>query len=153
MMENQNFAEAGMLIRKPVAEVFNAFVNPEVTTNFWFTKSTGKLEEGEEVIWTWEMYDLHVPVKVAQIVPNELIEVEWGNYNEMTRVVFTFKKIAENETFVQVVNDLFKGNAEELKSQIRDSTGGFNLVMAGCKAWLEFGIHLNLIRDRFPMGK
>ena len=152
-MENQNFAEAGMLIRKPVSEVFEAFVNPEVTTNFWFTKSSGKLEEGEEITWTWEMYGLDVPVRVSDVVNNEKIEIEWGNYDDMTRVVFTFKKISENETFVNVVNDLFKGNTDDMKKQIRDSTGGFNLVMAGCKAWLEHGINLNLIKDRFPMGK
>lgn len=152
-MENQNFAEAGMLIRKPVSEVFEAFVNPEVTTNFWFTKSSGKLEEGEEITWTWEMYGLDVPVRVSDLVNNEKIEIEWGNYDDMTRVVFTFKKISENETFVNVVNDLFKGNTDDMKKQIRDSTGGFNLVMAGCKAWLEHGINLNLIKDRFPMGK
>ncbi len=32
-----------MLIRKPVAEVFEAFVDPEVTTKFWFAKSSGRL--------------------------------------------------------------------------------------------------------------
>lgn len=152
-MENQNFAEAGMLIRKPVAEVFEAFINPEITTNFWFTKSSGKLEEGSEITWTWEMYGLDVQVKVSEIIQNEKIEIEWGNYDDMTRVVFLFQKISENETFVNVVNDRFRGNTDELKKQIRDSTGGFNLVMAGCKAWLEQGINLNLIKDRFPGGK
>ena len=34
-------AETGMLIRKPVAEVFEAIVNPEITTKFWFTRSSG----------------------------------------------------------------------------------------------------------------
>lgn len=153
IMENQNYAEAGMLIRKPVSEVFEAFINPEITTNFWFTKSSGKLEEGEEVTWTWEMYNLDVPVRISEVIPNEKIEIDWGNYDDMTRVIFLFQPVSENETYVNVVNDLFRGNTDELKKQIRDSTGGFNLVMAGCKAWLEHGINLNLIRDRFPAGK
>jgi uncharacterized protein YndB with AHSA1/START domain len=55
--ENQQFAEAGMLIRKPVEQVFEAFINPEITTNFWFTESTGRLDENHEVLWTWEMYN------------------------------------------------------------------------------------------------
>lgn len=42
-------AKTGMLIRKPVAEVFEAFVNPEITTKFWFTKSNGRLEAGKPV--------------------------------------------------------------------------------------------------------
>jgi uncharacterized protein YndB with AHSA1/START domain len=49
-------AKAEMLIRKPVAEVFEAFVNPDVTSKFWFTKGSGKLEAGSQVRWDWEMY-------------------------------------------------------------------------------------------------
>ena len=40
-------AKAAMLIRKSVAEVFEAFVDPEITRRFWFTKSTGRLETGK----------------------------------------------------------------------------------------------------------
>ena len=40
-------AKAEMLIRKPVAEVFEAFVDPEITRRFSFTKSTGRLETGK----------------------------------------------------------------------------------------------------------
>jgi len=32
--------EAQMLIRRPVPEVFEAFINPHITTRFWFTKKT-----------------------------------------------------------------------------------------------------------------
>ncbi|MOA24608.1 hypothetical protein D3C78_1452950 [compost metagenome] len=49
---NPFFAKAEMLVRKPIAEVFEAFVNPEITSLFWFTKSSGRLEEGKEVTWT-----------------------------------------------------------------------------------------------------
>jgi uncharacterized protein YndB with AHSA1/START domain len=40
---------AEMLIRKPVKEVFNAFVDPEKTKNFWFTKGSDKLEKGKRL--------------------------------------------------------------------------------------------------------
>jgi hypothetical protein len=49
-------AKTGMLIRRPVAEVFEAFVNPDITTKFWFTKGSGRLEIGKQVQWDWEMY-------------------------------------------------------------------------------------------------
>jgi uncharacterized protein YndB with AHSA1/START domain len=48
-------AKTGMLIRKPVADVFEAFINPDITTKFWFTKSSGRLEVGKQVEWDWEM--------------------------------------------------------------------------------------------------
>lgn len=46
-------AEAGMLIRKPAGEVFEAIVNPDPTTQFWFTKSSGRLETGKKIKWEW----------------------------------------------------------------------------------------------------
>ena len=57
-MENSNSSivvEAQMLIRKPIAQVFEAFVNPEITTKFWFTKSSGRLALGKKVRWDWEI--------------------------------------------------------------------------------------------------
>ena len=43
--------EAQMLIRRPVADCFEAFVNPEITTKFWFTKSSGRLALGKKIRW------------------------------------------------------------------------------------------------------
>ena len=39
----------------------------------------------------------------------------------------------------------------EVKEAI-GSTGGFSLVLAGAKAWLEQGLTLGLIGDRHPKG-
>lgn len=47
-------AKTGMLIRKPVEDVFEAIVNPDITTKFWFSKSSGRLEIGKAVKWDWE---------------------------------------------------------------------------------------------------
>ena len=45
--DTQNFAKAEMLIRKPVKDVFEAIINPEITTKFSFTKSSGRLDENK----------------------------------------------------------------------------------------------------------
>ena len=42
--------ETQMLIRKPVAEVFNAFIDPEITSKFWFTSSLEKFSFGKTII-------------------------------------------------------------------------------------------------------
>src|SRR5499433_3492942 len=60
-------AKTGMLIRKPVADVFEAFINPDITTKFWFTKSSGRLEAGKQVQWDWEMYGISIPVTATSI--------------------------------------------------------------------------------------
>ena len=53
--------KTGMLIRRPLNDVFEAIVNPEITTNFWFTRASGRLEVGKPVEWSWEMYDVSIP--------------------------------------------------------------------------------------------
>ena len=148
--ETKYFAKAEMLIRKPIEQVFQAFINPEITTKFWFTKSSGKLEEGKETEWTWEMYNHSISVRAKMIELNKKIEIEWGNSDEISTVEWKFKNLGEVGTFVSIINSGFQGETEKIISQIRDSTEGFTLVLAGLKAYLEHNIELNLILDRFP---
>jgi uncharacterized protein YndB with AHSA1/START domain len=143
-------ASTGMLIRRPISEVFEAFINPEITTKFWFTKSTGKLEVGKQVEWIWEMYNFKVPVITQEIEPNKKILIQWGNYEHMSMVEWTFTSMAEKGTYVTIVNSGFQGNSSELIAQVSDSTKGFTFVLAGLKALLEHGIQLNLVADAFP---
>ncbi|MFC0425873.1 MULTISPECIES: SRPBCC family protein [Chryseobacterium] len=146
-MESKIFVQAQMLIRKPIQEVFEAFINPEITTNFWFTKSTGKLEEGKTIIWEWEMYNAKSEVKVLQIIPNQLIKTEWGLFSN--NVDYEFKEM-EKGTLVIIKSYGYSEKGDELLSVINDNTGGFTTVLDGCKAYLEHGINLKLIEDKFP---
>jgi uncharacterized protein YndB with AHSA1/START domain len=144
-------AKAEMLIRKPVAEVFEAFVNSAVTTKFWFTKSSGRLEAGKQIQWDWEMYGHSVPVNVKAIEANKRILIEWPSYGDtLGTVEWVFTSRADNTTFVSITNTGFSGNVDEIIKQVAESTEGFTLVLAGLKALLEHNIILNLVSDRFP---
>ncbi|GGF23752.1 SRPBCC family protein [Flavobacterium limi] len=149
---NNNFAKAEMLIRKPVSEVFEAFINPEITRNFWFTKGSGKLEEGKSAEWTWEIYGFSLTVLTKVIEADKRIVIKWGNSGEETIVEWVFSSLDEKETFVSITNSNFKGDADKILSEVRNSTEGFTLVLAGAKAFLEHQIQLNLVLDRFPKG-
>ena len=146
-MSSNVYVEAQMLIRKPIEDVFEAFINPELTTHFWFTKSTGKLEEGKTIIWEWEMYGVKSEVKVLQIIPNQLIRTERGEPS--TNVDYEFKTM-EKGTLVIIKSYGFSQTGEDLLKVINDNTGGFTTVLDGCKAYLEHGINLRLIEDKFP---
>jgi uncharacterized protein YndB with AHSA1/START domain len=145
-------AKAEMLIRKPVAEVFEAFMNPEITTKFWFTKSSGRLEAGKQVTWSWEMYNASSLVTVKDVEQNKRILIEWSGYGSPTTVEWIFTPYGNDATFVSITNSGFSGDGDELVKQALDSTGGFTWVLAGLKAYLEHSIMLNLIADRFPKG-
>lgn len=144
--------KAGMLIRKPVAEVFEAFINPDITTKFWFTKSSGKLEVGKQITWAWEMYNATALVNVKEIEVNKRIAVEWGDPGAMTELEWIFTPYENDFTFVSITNSGFQGDGDSVVAQALDSSSGFTIVLDGAKAWLEHGINLNLIVDKFPKG-
>jgi uncharacterized protein YndB with AHSA1/START domain len=145
-------ARTAMLIRKPAADVFEAFIDPRVTTRFWFTKSSGKLEAGKQVRWEWEMYGISIPVTVKSVEPHKRILIEWpgrGGHPSSVEWLFTSR---EDGTFVSITNAGFTGDGDALVEQVTDSIQGFTLVLAGLKALLEHNIQLNLVADRYPKG-
>ncbi len=145
-------AKTAMLIRRPVAEVFEAFIDPAITTKFRFTKSSGRLETGKQIRWDWEMYNSETDVNVKAIEPNKRILVEWMAFGAPTTMEWTFTARPDNTIFVSITNSGFQGTDEEIAEQAIGSTEGFTFVLAGLKALLEHNINLNLIADRFPSG-
>ena len=148
-MENQTieFVEVQMRIRKPVTEVFEAFVDPSITKNFWFTKSSGKLKVGETINWEWEMYNICIPIIVKEMLPNKKILIDWGE--PATSVEFNFKTLSDGSTYVTIKHYRFTQTGAELITILKDSTAGSTTVLDGLKAFLEHNIKLNLIEDKF----
>ncbi len=140
--------ETQMLIRRPARDVYKAFIDPTITTNFWFTKSSGRLEEGKQVTWEWEVYGVKDLVTVKKLIPGEFIQIEWSD--PPTIVDFEFKPLTAETTYVVIKNYGFHQTSEELITILKDLTGGFTTVLEGAKAWLEFNIRLNLIAYKFP---
>ena len=143
-------AKAQMLIRKPVADVFEAFVNPEITKRFWFTKSSGRVIAGKKLRWDWEMYGVSTNVDVKEVEENKRILIEWNGPENPSLVEWTFEAQAAGRTFVVVKNFGFRGEADKIVEEALDSTGGFSFVLAALKAFLEHGIELKLVEDHAP---
>ena len=142
-------AIAEMLIRRPAGEVFEAFVDPEITAKFWFTHGSGRLDSGGDIRWEWRMYGFSTPVAVHEIVKDQRIVVAWGE--PPTTVEWTFTPM-ERGTFVSIRNFGFSGEPDQQVKQAIDSAGGFSFVLAGAKAWLEHGLVLGMVGDRHPKG-
>jgi len=143
-------AAAQMLIRRPAAEVFDAFVDPAVITRFWFSKGSARLEAGRRVRWDWEMYGVSAEIEVVAVEENRRILIEWNGPDNPSFVEWTFEPRGENRTFVTVRNWGFRGDPDAVVAEALDSTGGFSFLLAGLKAFLEHGIELNLVADHAP---
>jgi len=139
--------KAEMLIRKPVTDVFEAFIDPEITTKFWFTKSSGRLESGKTIRWDWEMYGVGDDLLVKAIEPNQRIAIEWS---DNTETEWTFTSRTDDETFVTIMNSGFTGTGDDIVNRAIDSMGGYTMVLCGLKALLEHNIILNLVSDKAP---
>ena len=152
MQPNMIQAKAEMLIRKPAAQVFEAFIDPEITSKFWFTKGSARLEVGKPVQWDWEMYDVSAQVVAKAIEPNTRILIEWPGTDVPTTVEWAFTAREDDTTFVSITNAGFQGDTKAIAQQAIDATEAFTLVLAGLKALLEHNIQLQLVADRFPGG-
>jgi uncharacterized protein YndB with AHSA1/START domain len=145
-LKEVSFSKVEMLIRKPVNEVFEAFIDPSITTKFWFTKSSGRLEAGKRIRWDWEMYGVSAELDVIELEQNNRILIK---FDDDTTVEWIFTPRKEG-TFVTIINAGFTGSPNEIVNQVIDSTGGFTIVLCGLKALLEHNIILNLVSDKFP---
>ena len=142
-------ATAGMLIRRPAAEVFEAFADPGITAHFWFSRGSGRLAPGARVRWEWEMYGAGTDVLVKAIEPGRRILIDW-DLEAPTEVEWRFEPRGEDRTWATAENRGFHGTDEEKVARALDSAGGFALVLAGAKIWLEQGIAPGFVLDRHP---
>jgi uncharacterized protein YndB with AHSA1/START domain len=144
--------DVGMLIRRAPEEVFEALADPSVTTRFWYTKSTGRMTEGAELTWTWEMYGVSARVWVEEVRPGRLIRFRWDGYDPAhpTTVRFEFTSYQGGTTYLRITETGFTGDAETLVSRALDSTAGFTFLLSSLKAALEHDITLRVTMDAHP---
>jgi uncharacterized protein YndB with AHSA1/START domain len=140
----------GMLIRRPPEQVFQAFVDPAITTQFWFTTSSGKMTPGAHLRWDWEMYGVSTDVFTKEVEENNRILFDWGDDKRTVELRFTLRGIGA--TYVEVTEAGLSGDGDEILTHATDSTEGFTIVLCALKALLEHDVILTAVQDRFPDG-
>lgn len=148
----QPAAKAEMLIRKPVQEVFEAMVNPDITSKFWYTKGSGRLDSGKDVRWDWEMYGASVELCAHEIRKNKFIAFNWASQGGTTSVEMSFKPHGHDATFLSITEKGWDAADEKMPGYIVGQTEGWTMVLAALKAFLELNVVLPLVADRFPAG-
>jgi uncharacterized protein YndB with AHSA1/START domain len=146
--------DVGMLVRRPPHDVFEALADPKVTTRFWYTKSTGRMAEGAELTWEWEMYRASGRVWVKEVQPDRRIRFTWDGYDPAhpTMVEFQFIPHESDTTYLRITETGFTGDADTQVSRAIESTAGFTFLLSSLKAALEHDITLRVTADAHPPG-
>ena len=98
-----------LLIRRPAAEAYRAFVEPEVLTQFWLRKSSGPLTPNGKVRWEFLVAGAAATLEVRSMVENQRITTAW---DDDTTIVFSFSELEADLTLVRVTQEGFSGSSE-----------------------------------------
>ena len=140
---NEPVAKSSTLIRRPIAEVFDAFVDPETITKFWLADTTGPLAPGARVTWTFMVPGAEDDVTVVAFEKDRHVAFDWS---DGISVNLYFERSEENLTTLRVTAEGFHG--ENASSDAVNATEGFAIVLCDLKSLLETGKSGGFVGDK-----
>ncbi len=126
---------------KPANEVFEAFVDPSKIGHFWFSSSSERWEEGKTIALEYDLYHAELEIKIIEIKKNEKIVFLWGPIEEEHKVTITLKQIDSSKTIIEVKEEGFRDNEEDVIHELLDNKEGWVFMLTCLKAYLEFGVN------------
>lgn len=141
MMNKTLEIKAALQILKPVNEVFDAIVDPGQMSNYFISKSSGKMEEGKKLVWQFPEFEMSFPVRIGKIEKNKYISFYWevDGIELLTEMTLTPK--ANDSTLVNITEKSRENDEAGIK-WLMGNTEGWANFLACLKAWLEYGINL-----------
>ena len=138
---NKLIINTSITIRKPIHEVFDAIVNPEKMVHYFISESSGKMESGKVIQWKFPEFEIVFPIKVLQVVENQLISYSWEINNQDLTVEIKLEEKSNQHTLIQI-SEAEMDNNEQGINWLKGNTEGWANFLACLKAYLEFGIKL-----------
>ena len=135
--------KAGLQVLKPIGEVFEAIADPDKMKNYFISKSSGYMKEGETIIWKFPEMDMEFPVRIGKINKSSYISYYWNDFadNTETFVEINLTETEPGATFIRVTEKSRPNDATGIEWLKRNTEGWANFL-ACLKAWLEHGINL-----------
>ena len=138
-------------IAKPVAEVFEAVVDPKELSRYFTTGGAkGRIETGATVTWDFHDFPGAFPVDVVEVVPNRRIVLRWeaadgtsamASAGYQTTVTMTFEPLEDDRTLVTIAETGWRETEGGLKASYGNCQGWMQMLCA-LKGWLEYRINL-----------
>lgn len=133
--------KVALQIQKPLPEVFHAIIDPKQMTNYFISKSTGKMEEGKVLIWNFPEFDEDAPVRIGTIEKDKLITFSWEVNGQEHQVKINLEAYNHSSTVVRITETGGKLDDDGILWLMQNTEGWANFL-ACLKAWLEYNINL-----------
>jgi uncharacterized protein YndB with AHSA1/START domain len=141
-MEERNLEiKVSIQIRKPVNEVFEAIVDPAKMSEYFISKSSGRIEEGKILIWRFPEFDMEFPVRGSRIEKDNYISFYWDTDGRELLVGITLASMPDNSTVVTITEKSMPPDEKGIK-WLQGNSAGWANFLACLKAYLEYGINL-----------
>jgi uncharacterized protein YndB with AHSA1/START domain len=144
-MQNQTLEiKTAIQILKPVHEVFEAIVDPSKMSNYFISKSNGRMEEGKNLIWNFPEFEMDFPVRIGKIEMDKYISYYWNDIENSREILveMTLTAKGDNNTTVVTITEKSRENDEAGIRWLKGNTEGWANFLACLKAYLEYGINL-----------
>jgi uncharacterized protein YndB with AHSA1/START domain len=125
-------------IARPVAEVFEAIVDPEKLAQYFVTKSSGRMEQRAKLEWEWADIGAKHSVEVVMLEPNEKVIFVWDACGKKTKTTLALH--AEGGKTKLVVSESPFSLTEDGVQKALGQTRGWAQFCCYLKAYLEHGI-------------
>ena len=142
MEDKALIVKASLQIQKPVNEVFEAIVDPDKMSKYFISKSSGRMEEGKNLIWEFPEFNVKAPVRVGKIETGKYISYYWSDEDGKELLVeMTLSPGENNSTIISITESSMKYDEAGIK-WLSGNTEGWANFLACLKAFLEYGINL-----------
>lgn len=128
-------------ILKPARIVFEAIVDPDKMSNYFISESSGRMVEGEELMWKFPEFEERFPIRVGKIVQDKYVSYHWDTDGKELLVEMTLTPADGDATVVTITEKSMENDEAGIK-WLMGNTGGWANFLACLKAYLEYGINL-----------
>lgn len=134
--------KTALQIARSKNDIFDAIVDPDKMSNYFISRSSGRMEEGKTLEWTFPEFPESFEVKVTKVKPPENVVFEWeGSGGKFLEVNIRLEDINSNKTLVRVSEGKMEPNETGIR-WLAQNTEGWANFLACLKAYMEHGINL-----------
>jgi uncharacterized protein YndB with AHSA1/START domain len=127
-------------IARPVADVFDAIVDPAKMSQYFISGSSGRIELGAKLEWEWSDVGAKLAIEVGQLDVNSKIGFAWSATGVPTKVTLLVEP-AGSGTKVTATEGPF-ALTDQGVARAMQQTEGWTHFLCCLKAYLMYGINL-----------